>query len=54
MENNRDMRRYLDVDCGCDVSILHGCNVGIVLLPLCLSQCRLAAVQCTLGKMHVS
>ena len=55
MEHNKDIEWYLDMDCDTltfpmdttDVGIVLLPLTGIVLLPLCLPQCRLAAAQCT-------
>ena len=47
MENSKDIGWYLDMDCDAFSLSLDTADVGIVLLSLCLSQCRLAAAQCT-------
>ena len=52
MENNKDVESYLDADCACDafsfsMDVMLASSCGIVLVPLCLSQCRIVAAQCT-------
>ena len=50
MESNKDIGWYLDIDYDAFSFSMDTTDVGIVLLPLCLSQCRLAAAQNIQGR----